>query len=390
MSTGRVLIVSNHATIIGGGEISMMTLVKGLTGSRWRPLVAVPGPGEVAERCRALGVPVFESPLPSIRRPGTTMVAAAHALRRRVSDLAPDLVHANGSRATFYAGLATLLSHRRTIWHIRVLDPDMPLDAMLVRLADATIANSGATRERLRRWPGVHESCRVIPNGVDLEAFAVGKSAADVRAELQLDPDAAVLTCVSRLIDFKRQDLLLEAVARLRPRHPRLRCLLVGSGPEERSLRDRARQADLEGAVLFTGHRRDVADLLFASDAFVLPSPAEHFGRVLIEAMAAGLPVIAANACGPTEIVTEECGILFEPNNIDALADAIERLLADADLRRRMGAAGRTRVVERYSMEAHTRQVVALYDELCNSSGPAVRAGPPDRRERPEETAGRQ
>lgn len=375
MSTGRVLIVSNHAAVIGGGEISMLTLVKGLGDSSWQPVVTVPGAGEVAERCRALGVTVVECPLPPIRRPGRRMIAATRTMRRLVSEVDPDLIHANGSRAMFYAGLATLFSRRPVVWHIRVLDPDPPLDSMLVRLASSTIAISAATRERLRRWPRIHGNCRVIPNGVDLDAFAATEAADVVRSELRLHPDDMVLTCVSRLVDFKRQDLLLEAVARLRPRHPRLRCVLVGNGPEEPSLRRRARRADLEGAVLFTGHREDVADLLFASDAFVLPSPAEAFGRVLIEAMAAELPVIAANACGPAEIVTEECGILVEPSSVDALAAAIDRLLNDGDLRRRMGVAGRARAIERYSMEAHTREVVALYDELCGTIGSAPLPG---------------
>jgi glycosyltransferase involved in cell wall biosynthesis len=360
-----VLLVSNHADIIGGGEISLLTLVQGLRATRWRPHLAVPGPGEVARRCRALDVPVHETPLPPIRRPGPGMLAAARSMRRLIARTGARVVHANGSRAMFYAGLARRSQHCLAIWHLRILEPDPPLDPLLVRLADGVIAISEAVRERLRRWPRVHQACRVIPNGLDLHAFADPGGRSKTRTALGLNDDQLVVMCVSRLIDFKRHDLLLEAIAALRPAHPTLRCVLVGDGPAAATLQDRAARPDLRDAVIFTGHRDDVVGLLHAADVFVLPSPAEGFGRVVIEAMAAGLPVVASRSGGPAEIIADgDTGMLVEPHSAAALQHAIAGLAGDAAARARIGGAARQAVADTYTIAAHTRRVVAFYEEL--------------------------
>lgn len=365
MSGGTVLLVSNHADIVGGGEISFLTLVRGLADTPWAPIVAVPGPGEVADRCRSLGVGVHEIPMPSLRRPSVGLMGATRQMRKVIRSSHCRLVHANGSRAMFYAGIGARFTDCRAVWHIRILDLDPLLDSLLVRLAAGSIAISRAVRERLHRWPAAYRSCRVIPNGLDLEAFVPTRGRSRVRAELGLVDSEIAVTCVSRLVDFKRHDLLLEAIARLRPRQPRLRCVIVGDGPQEDELRHRAAQPDLTGATIFTGHRTDVADLLAASDIFVLPSPAEHFGRVVIEAMAAGLAVVAANAAGPAEILTnDETGLLVDPGDITALETAIEALCNDPGLRRRLGSSARQRTAEHYSMKRHTELVTRFYEHI--------------------------
>ena len=103
---------------------------------------------------------------------------------------------------------------------------------------------------------------------------------------------------------------------------------------------------------------------------FVLTSPVESFGRVVIEAMAMSLPVVTANTGGPAEIVVDsQTGVVVESNRVEAFARAIEELCCDAACRHRLGAAGRARVVEHYSMESHTRDVIALYNDLLDRSG---------------------
>ena len=222
MSPERVLIVSNHAGIVGGGEISLLTLAKGLSGSRWEPIVAVPGPGEVAERCTALGVATHTASLPTMRRPGPGMFGAARTLRRILAETGAAIVHANGSRAMFYAGLAARRPGVPVVWHIRIALPDPVLDRVLVRLTTAPVAVSGAVRERLRPWPAAYDACRIIPNGLDLETFRATRGRQAVRRELGLDDDEPAIVCVSRLVEGKRQELLLEACARLR--RPRPEC----------------------------------------------------------------------------------------------------------------------------------------------------------------------
>ena len=364
MSGSKVLLVSNHARIVGGGEISLLTLLKGLKDADWEPLLFVPAEGEVATRARALAVDVYIVPLPPIRNL-PALIPAVRDARRQVRALAPQIMHANGSRAMFYTALAARATGCPTVWHIRILDPDPKSDRLLARWATASIAISSAVRERLRPWPRAYENCRVIPNGLDLRTFVPRLARDETRVGLGAGDDAFLVTTVGRLVEFKRFDLFLEAMAIVRRKIPELRCLIVGDGPEKPSLLERAAQEDLAGAVEFLGHRDDLPDLLAASDAFVLSSPVEGFGRVLIEAMAASLPAVAFDTAGPAEILGDgSTGLLVEPGSAEGLAAAVARLHAAPELRERLGTAARRRVEERYSMEGHAKQVIGLYRDL--------------------------
>jgi glycosyltransferase involved in cell wall biosynthesis len=369
VTQGRALLVSQHARIVGGGEISLLTLIKGLSARAWQPTLVVPKEGEVSRAAAALQVPVRCVEMPTVKRPKWSIVRAVRTLRSVVTEMQPDVVHANGTRALFYGALAARATGCPAVWHLRIIDSDRLFDPFLVRLAQGFVATSEAARSRLRRWPEAWRDCRVIPNGLDLAAFAAQRPSAAVRASLGLAEDDLVVVSTGRLVDFKRFDLLLDAVATLRPRLPRLRCVIVGAGPRAGDLRSRARCDDLRDAVLFTGERDDVADLLAAADVFVLTSPVESFARVVIEAMAMALPVIAPNAGGAAEIVVDEdTGLLIEPDRVDALAEALERLCNDRERRSRFGVAGRRRVEERYSMDRHACEMITLYDDLRGRS----------------------
>lgn len=361
----KVFYVSHHSTIVGGGEISLLTLIKGLRRTSWKPTLVVPELGPLADLAGEAGASVLQAPMPTLRRPGPKVLASVRAIRKQMSERQPDIVHANGTRAMFYGGLGARAAGCPSIWHLRIVEPDPRFDALLIRLASASIANSEAARQRLARWPSSWQRCRVIPNGIDLATFVATADPRVTRERLGLGADATVVVSVSRLVDFKRLDLLLEAVARLRPLHPQLACVIVGEGPAEADLRERAAQDDLEGAVTFAGHRPDIANVLSACDMFVLTSPVESFARTVIEAMAMEVPVVAPAAGGPAEIVAHEAtGLLVTPANAAALADAIARLLGDSRLGKRLAAAARRRVEEKYSQQTHTELVLDYYEEL--------------------------
>jgi len=268
----------------------------------------------------------------------------------------------------FYTALAARATGCPTVWHIRILDPDPKSDRLLARWATASIAISSAVRERLRPWPRAYANCRVIPNGLDLQAFEPRLPRDAARAKLGARDDAFLVTTVGRLVDFKRFDLFLDAMAMARRNIPELKCLIVGDGPEKSNLLERAAREDLAGAVEFLGHRADIPDLLAASDAFVLPSPVEGFGRVLIEAMAASLPAVAFDTAGPAEILKDgSTGLLVAPISAGGLAAAVARLHAAPELRELLGTAARRRVEERYSMEEHAKSVITLYRDLLKN-----------------------
>ena len=363
----NVLLVSNHATVIGGGEISLLTLVAGLQQTEWRPTVVVPGPGEVADACRARAVEVHEIPLPTLRRPGFSTASAIRRFRRLIVDGGFSVVHCNGSRAMFYAGMAARKIGVPCVWHVRMLGPDPLLDAALVRLAAASISSSRAGLQRFERWPWAAERCRIIPNGIDLEAFQPATTRAMTRSDLGVAEISFVAAAVGRLVSWKAVEVLIDAAELLAPQHPDLEVLIVGEGPEREALQSRAAERGVEGIVHFTGHRDDIADVLQAADVFAMTSTDEHFGRVVIEAMAMRLPVVAADFGGPAEIVLDgTTGLLVAPGDARALAAAIDRLAGDPDERRRMGEEGRRRVEECYSSDRHVEGVIGVYEQLVS------------------------
>jgi glycosyltransferase involved in cell wall biosynthesis len=249
------------------------------------------------------------------------------------------------------------------------------------RWVDACIC---MTDEIAAHYRGRHVRARrilTIYDGIDCATFAPGGGPA-VRRELGLPPDVPVVGIVGHIQDWKGQHLVVEAVARARERCPGLRCLIVGGvhrrGAEyAAALRERIATLGLGAHVILTGPRGDVPACMDAMDivlhASVTPEP---FGRVLIEAMALGKPVIAPREGGPCLVVVDgETGLLVPPRDEAALADAILQLIADPARRAAMGRAGRTRVEAVFDIRHHVRAVEALFDDILGPRPLAEPAG---------------
>jgi len=366
-----LLILSNHGEIVGGGEISLLTLLEAMDRSCWSPIVVVPSEGEVASRCRALELPTHVIPMPSLRRPGRAMLRSVSSIRRLARETCAVLLHANGSRAMFYAGLAGRLKGCPVIWHVRVANRDRFLDSVLARLASAVIANSKAVGWRFSRALG--DKVRCIYNGVNLAQFVPRQAPARLRTSLGLPDGAAVVASVGRFVPYKGFGVLLEAAGMVRASRSDVHWLLVGDGELRGALERQCRALGLEAQVHFTGWREDVPDILAVCDVFILPSMAEHFGRVIIEAMAMGKAVVATDAGGVPEIVIPgETGLLVPPGDATAMAQAVTALLEDPSRCSRFGAAGRGRVETKFSLARHVAAIEALYAELLDAGPRAM------------------
>ncbi|HKB26083.1 MAG TPA: glycosyltransferase family 4 protein, partial [Methylomirabilota bacterium] len=360
-----LVIVSNHAEIVGGGEESLLGLLGALDRARWTPAVVVPAEGAVAARARALGGAVHVIPLPSLRRPGPALARSVGALRRLVTATAAALVHANGSRAMAYGGVAARLAHRPVIWHVRIGERDPLLDRALGWLADRVIVISHAVARRFPR--ALARKVRVVPNGADLERFAPRPPSARLRAALGIPDGTPAVVSVGRFVALKGYGHLLDAAAALDAERPGVHWILVGDGELRADLEARARSLGLAARVHFTGWRDDIPDLMALGDLLVLPSLAEPFGRVLIEAMAMARAVVATSAGGVPEIVVHgETGLLVPPADPRALAAAVRELLDDPARAARLGAAGRRRAQAEFGLARHAAAVGALYDELLS------------------------
>lgn len=242
----------------------------------------------------------------------------------------------------------------RRVWGLRPL----------LRYVPAIVGISAAVSQHAVRWLGVDPAkVRTIHSGIPTDRFLpAGPDRETLRRQLGLDPAGMLVVCVASLTPQKGHETLLQAAAELRHRRPAMQYLLVGSGPLLASLEQLAQQLGIADRVRFFGPRRDVAQILAASDIFALASNWEGFGLVVAEAGSTGLPVVASAVGGIPEIVEDgKTGLLVPPGNPQALAAALERLAARPEEARALGAAGRARIIEQFDIQLCADRHAALY-----------------------------
>lgn len=212
---------------------------------------------------------------------------------------------------------------------------------------------------------------RVVPSGVDLARFKNASVDRQAKAaELGVASGGPLLGMVAELLERKGHTYLVQAMASVAKRFPTARLLLIGQGPLEATLRRQIASLGLEKHIILTGHREDVPEILKMLDVFVLPSINEGMGRVIVEAMAAGLPVAASNLMGIPELVEDGVtGLLTRPAEASDIAEKIIRLLEDPEAARQMGLAGQEKVFPAYDQSVMVQAYNQLYDELARARG---------------------
>jgi len=204
---------------------------------------------------------------------------------------------------------------------------------------------------------------RVVPNGIDTEIYRPDDALRQRgRTTLGLQDDARLLINVGRLVPEKAQAMLIDAFAQLNTGAD-VRLLIVGEGPERSALEQRIRNYHLEERVVLAGARRDIATLLNAADLFVLSSDVEGMPLALAEALACGLPAVATDAAGVSELL-DDCGEIVPRGDVSALAGAMQRTLANLKTNAAEKAARRERILSHFSLEAIARQWLACYASL--------------------------
>lgn len=374
----QTILYVDHARALGGAEQSLLLLLRHLDRERFQPLLACP-PGALAEAARALGVTVLPVALPRLRGEPAALLrlaATSTALANAARHAGAALVHCNVLRAAVYAVPAALLSRLPLVWHVRDMHgPGTPggtwFPRLMCRAATRTIAISRAVAAPLP----CPDRTIIIHNGVDLAEFTPEGDTTQLRSALGTSPGVPLVGIVGRVWPWKGQADFLRAAALVARAHPDACFLVVGDAVFATDhdylgeLRALAAGLGIDERVHFTGYRTDVPRIMAALDLVVHCSRAEPFGRVLIEAMAAGRPVVAYADGGVPEIVVDgTTGLLAPPGDVAALAQAIDRLLHDRQLRERMGRAGRARVVSRFDARAVARAVEAVYAEILGTS----------------------
>lgn len=241
---------------------------------------------------------------------------------------------------------------------------------IVCRLADCVLVNAEAIRETLIAQGYDPAKIVVIRNGIVLSRYQSAAQGERIRRELGVPAEAPIIIMFSRLNRMKGAEYFLEAAEIVAQRRPDARYLIVGDGANRRDLEERAAASGVKERAIFTGFRTDVPDLLAESAISVLPSLSEGLSNSLLEAMAAGIPVIATRVGGNPEIIEDGVsGLLAPPRDAKALADAMIALLEDPTRAQHMGEAGLRRVAELFSVERSVAEVENLYRKLVGDEG---------------------
>jgi glycosyltransferase involved in cell wall biosynthesis len=287
-----------------------------------------------------------------------------------------DLVHTHSYRPNLQGRLAALPLREdgmRIVAHYHSAHDDkrnkegtLTLERALTPVTDRVVACSQAAGDHVAELLGVPaERLAVVHNAVDTDAFAGGDRAA-ARAALGIDGARPVIALVGRIDEQKGQDDFVRAAPLVRAMHPDALLLLVGSTAKDdvaRPVRDLIEAEGVEDVVRFTGYIDDMPGLYAAADVLAAPSRTEGFGLMLVEAMAAGVPIVASTAGAIPEVVGDGPALLVPPYDPMALAGAINRVLADPDAAAAMGAAGRERATA-FSWERSAATLERVYDEV--------------------------
>ena len=385
----RRVVFIGHTARQSGAELALVRLVPGLADTDVHVVLAEDGP--LVGLLEAAGATVTVLPMDdrtretnrAVVQPGRLPISAAwHAavytvrLARLLREIRPDLVHTNTLKASLYGGAAARLAGVPLVWHVRdrIASDYLPASAargirLLSRhLPDGVIANSFSTRATLESdGTDAHDRITVVYDPLPVVP-TIDRLAGDLLAGDLLAGDI-VVGMVGRLAPWKGQDVFLNAFARAFPTGPE-QALIVGSAmfgedAYAASLKDLTVELGIAERVTFIGFVDDVWPLLARMTMLVhastLPEP---FGQVVLEGLAAGLPVIAADAGGPAEIITHHVdGLLTPPNDIAALAHAMTQLAEDPALRIRLGDAGRTRSQD-FTAAALGVQVSTFYEHV--------------------------
>ncbi len=375
----RILFTSWYSGL-GGGETDLLTLAGALDRSRYEPHLLLPAAGQLSDRWREAGFPVHVLPyrgastwfIPAVWRRFPIVRRMTDLIRRRSIDLVQSDYHTLPLIAPAARRASIPLSWTVWGWWFK----PKPWQRSFFRQFPVAAARSRAIRDGFLGEPPFMPASRmpVVYSGVDTERFQSGLDGAALRHEIGIKDDALVVAMVARFQRVKGHHTFQAMARRILADLPETRFIVAGDdvfgvAADQRyraEILSQARSSSvLRDRLHYLGFRRDVESVYAAADVFVCPSDFESYGKANLEAMACALPVVSTRRGGPAEtIVDGVTGCLVDPGDADALARQTLRLLSDAPLRRRMGAAGRQQVQRRFSAEAAAAAHSAIFEDL--------------------------
>jgi glycosyltransferase involved in cell wall biosynthesis len=381
------------ADVFAGTERHILDLARGLRAAGAEPIIASPRVSALADRAREENI----AHIP-IEKGGFIDWAAIATLRRKLRAGELDIIHAHNGRTALSAALAVKLEGRGSyVLTQHFLVPSRSgrrglkaalsnaIHRWISRGAGHIIAISDAARLGIEeRGESAGGNVTTVPNGIPAPDPGKLSPAAAVRAGLGIGPARPLILCAARLELEKDVASLIAAMPAVLTASPEAICVVAGEGSRHDALARQIEALGLWESVRLAGFCGDVLSLINAADLMVLPSLAEPFGLVLVEAMSLGRPVVATNAGGPREVVEDGVtGLLVPPADPPALAAAITRLLLDEPLRLSMGARGKVRFAQNYTLPRMTAATLETYRKALPVTLPGRTPAPAPARNRP-------
>lgn len=373
----RVAFVYNHSFFLGGGEKSFHELIRTLDQTNFEPFVFVPAVGEIEHLCLKCGIPVFVAAFPSLKNLMVPhQIRALLCFQKKLKKFGVDIIHANGSRACLYSAAAGLLLRIPVLWHVRETKRDFFLyDGILGALSKKIVCVSKAVAlQRFHKQPNrLRKKIEVIYNGVDTKAYRPNRN---VRHRIRRDlgvVDEILIGLVGNIIPLKGHDFFLSGLSEAKKYYPDLpvKALFIGRRLDQNysaRIQHFICDAGLENDVMLIDYTSRIADILSGLDIFLLPSRREGFSRSLLEAMSAGLPILATRIEAIKEAVVDgENAILMDYGDEMAMADAIVKMCGNETLRTEMGERNRKKAENQFDLKCHTASIERLYRELVYS-----------------------
>lgn len=357
---------------VGGIERKILEVLPRLDPERFRPRVlCLREKGILGVELEKQGIPVDVCPLASRLSPSGIWTMKKYMEKNRIHVVHAHMYRASvpGTIAARLAGVPVIIGqvHNVDTWETR---RQKWMDRFMSRRRCCTVAVSEKVRRNMMETLGLPaQKVRVIYNGVDTGRFDLPSARLPVRKALCLQEEDIVIVYHGRLVPQKNPERLVDIAAHFKNHSPRVTVVVAGDGASRGKMEKRASQLEAWDHIQFLGRRNDIPELLNAADIAVLPSAKEGFSNALVEAMAAGLPVIATNVGGNGEAIEHGLsGCIVQESDFEGFLKALEMLVEDPTERQRMSTAAKKRA-ERFSLDNMVREVENLYITLAREQG---------------------
>ncbi len=366
----NILYVSHYPHYRMGGQKSMLALIENLNTDKFKPIVLAPEEGELLSKARQLYCKTYQLELYPLKPKNFFKVLSTiRKIIKIVNDNNISIIHTDTERDAFVFGIAKYFTKAKLIWHSRLSRPDS-IDSIITKFADGIILISNDIKYRFKNFSKIENKTSTIFNGVFCDIFKPIDSL-PLRNQYKLPKGKFIVSFIGQLNEGKGIFDILEAAKLFNNSDERSEVLflLIGKANDKEVLKKIDKfisQNNLEEIVRLIEHQKDIHKWMQASDIIILPSfeGVEGMGRVLIEGMACGKPVIGTRISGIKEAISKDVGILIDEKSPNQIYDAVNVLINDKDLYNSYSIAARQRALSHFDIIKHAKNVEDFYFKI--------------------------